>query len=308
MTIRTATLLAGIPLENPALFHRVRFPVGDPAAWLAIETDGKSRTEFIVRDIEMDRAKRQVKVNQVSCPADYAPAGGLSGDRPTATAQAVAECLRQAEVQVVITDRTLPYIFAWHIQQLGIAVEYSPELGVLDRRTKDDQELEWLSAAQRVTEAAILMACQTVARASAASDGTLQHAGSCLTSESLQKMISAFLLDCGYTNPHGSIVATKPDSADCHERGSGPLRTGEAVIIDIFPVDSKTHYCGDCTRTVVHGDPSDEVRRMHAAVVAAKQAATAALVVGATADDVHGATKAEIEAHRVSLRPRGSLR
>jgi Xaa-Pro aminopeptidase len=294
---RTATLLAGIPSENPALFHRVRFGVGDPAAWLALDVDGKTSTEFIVRDIEMDRAKKVVAVDRVACPADYAPANGLSGDRGTATAQSVAECLRRAGVQLVTTDRTLPYIFAWHIQQAGIAIEYSPDLGVLDRRVKDDQELEYLAEAQRVTEEAMLMACQAVARASAGSDGVLQQAGSVLSCERMQKMISEFLLDQGYTTPHGSIVATRPDSADCHERGSGALRTGDAVIVDIFPVNSKTHYCGDCTRTVVHGDPTDEMRRMHAAVVAAKQAATAAAVVGASADVVHGATKSEIAKH-----------
>lgn len=293
---RSATLLAGTPSENPALFHRVRFAVGDPAGWLSLDLDGDRRTEFIVRDIEMDRARRAVKVDQVHCPSHYTPSSGLSGDRATATAQAIAECLRRAAVQVVTTDRTLPFIYAWHIQQAGMAVEYSPELGVLERRTKDDQEIEWLAEAQRATESAMLMACQTVARAQAGADGTLQHAGSPLTSERLQKMISEFLLDLGYTTPHGSIVATIPASADCHERGNGPLKTGEAVIVDIFPVNLKTHYCGDCTRTVVHGDPSDEMRKMHTAVVSAKQAATAATVAGATADAVHAATKQALAA------------
>ncbi len=291
---RCATLLAGVPSENPALFHRVRFSVGDPAAWLSFHLDGQTRTEFIVRDIEMERAKQAVRVDQVNCPSSYTPSGGLSGDRATATAQAVTECLRQAKVQVVTTDRTLPYIYAWHIQQAGIAVEYSPELGVLERRTKDDQEIDWMAEAQQATEAAMLMACQTVARAKANADGILQHAGGELTSERLQKMISEYLLELGYSTPHGSIVATTPDSADCHERGSGPLRSGEAVIIDIFPVNTKTHYCGDCTRTVVHGDASDELRKMHSAVVAAKKAATTAATAGASADSVHSATKRAI--------------
>ncbi len=294
---RTAILLAGIPSENPSLFHRVRFPVGDPAAWLAFDLDGQASTEFIVRDIERARARQQVPVDRVSCPADYAPAGGLSGDRSTATAQAVSECLRRAGVQQVTTDRTLPFIFAWHVQQAGIDLQYSPELGVLDRRVKDEQELAWLAEAQGVTEEAMRMACQTVARAAADGAGNLHHAGIPLTSEWLQHKISEFLLERGYTTPHGSIVATTPDTADCHERGSGPLRTGEPVIIDIFPVNSKTHYCGDCTRTVVHGTPSETVLSMHQAVLAAKQAATDATVAGATADPVHAATKAEIEKH-----------
>lgn len=294
---KTATLLAGIPSENPAFYHRVRFAVGDPAAWLAFDIDGLKRTEFIVRDIEKDRAIKQVKADLVSCPADYEPAAGLSGDRATATAQAVAECARRAGVQRVITDRTLPFIFAWHLQQAAIAVEYSAELGVLDRRVKDEQELGWLAEAQRATEAAMLMACQTVARAQAKSDGSLTHDGSPLTSERLRKMISVFLLDLGYGTPHDSIVASTPQSADCHERGSGPLFTGQSVIVDIFPRSLATSYWGDCTRSVVHGDPSDEMKKMHAAVVDAKVQATLAAKAGAEADDVHNATKLALAKH-----------
>ncbi len=294
---RTATLLAGIPSENPSLFHRVRFSVGDPAAWLAIEDDGQQQTRFIVRDIEMQRAREAETAQEVFCPADFTPPTGLSGDRMTATAQAVAECLNRAGVDRVVTDRTLPYIFAWHIQQLRIPVEYSPELGVLDRRVKDEQELTWLTKAQAVTEDTVLMACQVIAQASSSSDGVLQHEGAPLTSQRMQKMISTYLLDRDYANPHGSIVATTPDTADCHQRGSGELRTGEAVIIDVFPRSNTSGYHGDCTRTVVHGDASDTMVRMHAAVVAAKADATAASSAGASADDVHSATKAQLKQH-----------
>jgi Xaa-Pro aminopeptidase len=293
----TALLLAGIPSENPAFYHRVRFVVGDPAAWIKFQASAGDRTEFIVRDIEMDRARKKVHADRISCPADYQPSQGLSGDRATATAQAVAECLKRNAVTTVVTDRTLPFIFAWHIMQAGIALDYSAELGVIDRRTKDDSEIEYLAEAQRVTEEAILMACQTIARASAAKDGTLQHAGSQLTCERLQRMIAEFLLDREYQCPHGMIVATTPHSGDCHEKGSGPLKTGEAVIVDVYPLCSKSRYYGDCTRTVVHGQPSEMMLKMHAAVVAAKTAAEAAAVAGASADSVHAATKSQIVGH-----------
>ncbi len=288
-----AKLLAGIPAENYALFHRVRFGVGDPAAW--IQLDG--RTIFIVRDIEVDRARAAVKADLVAPPAAFTPAGGLSGDRATATAQAVAECLRREGVTRVTADRTLPFIYAWHVQQAGLVVDYSAELGVAERRVKDEQEIAWMQAAQTITEDAILMACQTIARASADSQGVLHHDGAPLTSERMRQNISVYLLQRGYSNHHDSIVASLPHSADCHDRGSGPLKTGVPVIVDIFPQSLETRYWGDCTRTVVHGQPSDEVVKMHRAVVAAKAAACAALLPGASADSVHAATKSTLAAH-----------
>ena len=306
MASRTAKILAGVPLANPAFYHRVRFGVGDPAAWIAFDLDGTQSSEFIVRDIEMARAREQVQVDKISCPADYTPNEGLSGDRATATAQSLAECLAQQGVEVVTADRTLPYIFAWHIQQQEIELQYCEEFGVRERRTKSEQEIECLVQAQKVTEDCMLMALQTIARAKANAGGVLIHEGSELTSERMQKMISLYLMDRDYSNTHGSIVATTPHTADCHERGSGPLRTGESVIVDIFPQCNATHYNGDCTRTVVHGEPKEQLLKMHAAVVAAKAAATKAAIAGSTADDVHSATKNAIQEHGFEFR-RGEI-
>ena len=85
---------------------------------------------FIVRDIEMDRARKAVRADQVCCAADFEPEGGLSGDRDTALAQAAAECLRRAGETTVTVDRTLPYLYAHFILQAGIEIEYSENLGV----------------------------------------------------------------------------------------------------------------------------------------------------------------------------------
>ena len=87
------------------------------------------------------------------------------------------------------------------------------------------------------------------------------------------------------------------DGGDCHERGSGELRTGEPVIVDIFPRNRKTRYYGDCTRTVVHGTAPDEILKMHKAVVEAKAAAIAATRAGVTGEAVHRATTEAILAH-----------
>ena len=95
-----------------------------------------------------------------------------------------------------------------------------------------------------------------------------------------------FLLEKNFFNPP-CIVAGGSDGGDCHELGTGVLYTAQPVIIDIFPLDKKTMYNGDCTRTVVHGNIPDEIARMHTAVVEAKQAATAITKAGVTGEAVH---------------------
>jgi len=290
-----ARVLAGIPAINFTFYWRIRFSVGDPAALIELPRDGATHSLLILRDIEMERARAQARADQVACPADFAPSGGLSGDRETATAQAVAECLRREGVRRAVADRTLPLIFAHEIQQAGIAVECDTQWGVLQRRSKDEQEIQWLQEAQQATEAAMQMACETVARASARADGVLLVDGQPLTSERLRAAIDVFLLERGYTNP-SSIIAGGPDGGDCHNLGSGPLRTEQPVIVDIFPRNRRTLYYGDCTRTVVHGTIRDELLRMHQAVVAAKAAATAACRAGVTGEAVHAATQGAITA------------
>ena len=284
---KTAVVMAGIPASNGALYRRIRFSVVDPVAYLALPADGgRTETVLILRDIEMDRARREARVDRVACPADFAPEGGLSGDRLAATAQAAAECLRRAGVAGAVADRTLPLIFADFIRQAGIAVECDVDLGVIERRSKDEQEVAWLREAQRVTEGAMQTACELIASAEARRDGVLARDGEPLTSERVRAAIDHWLLDRGYANPP-SIVAGGPGGADCHNLGSGELKTAQPVIIDIFPRNRKTLYNGDCTRTVVHGDVPDEIADMHAAVRKAKAAAIAAVGPGVAGEAVH---------------------
>ena len=194
-------------------------------------------------------------------------------------------------------DRSFPLIFAHELERRGINLRYNPALGIDERRAKDVQELEWLWKAQKVAAKVVIRACQRVAGAEAAADGILQDAGAPLTSERLQTGIDLWLLEEGFSNPGGSIVAGGPQAADCHFSGAGPLRTGQPVIIDVFPCDKSTFYNGDCTRTVVHGEVPDEVKTMHKAVVASQKAAAAVVKPGVRGESVHQAAIQTIRQH-----------
>jgi Xaa-Pro aminopeptidase len=293
---KPALLMAGIPQLNSALYHRIRFLVGDPAAYVQLPTSTGVKSVLILRDIEMERARRFARANEVACPADYAPASGLSGDRETATAQAAAECLRRAGVKQVVADRTLPLIFADLAREAGIGVKCDMDMGVADRRRKDPEEIESIRQSQKATEQIIERTCRLIARCEARSDGVLLHEGRPLTSERIRATINHWFIDLGYVNPP-SIIAGGPVGADCHDLGHGELRTAEPVIVDVFPRSATTLYYGDCTRTVVHGDAPDQVVRMHAAVCDAKRSGMAAARAGVTGEEVHKATIAAIVKH-----------
>jgi Xaa-Pro aminopeptidase len=292
---QVAKICAGVPAMNNTLLWRIRFMVGDPVALLEIPEAGGVRSTLLLRDIEMQRARQSALVDDVGCPADFTPDGGLSGDRETATAQAAAECFRRAGTTEVVADRSLPFIFAEFLSRAGITVRCDTELWVADRRQKTEEEIDHLREAQRVTEQAMQFACSMIGTAEARSGGVLYRDNEPLTSERVRTAVDHFLMDQGFSNPR-SIVAGGPTGADCHDVGSGELLTGLPVIVDIFPRSRATLYWGDCTRTVVHGDIPDEIKTMHQTVRKARAAGERAVAPGVTGEEVHRATIAVIKA------------
>lgn len=280
-------IFAGIAGKNPSLFRRLRVALGDPAAWIRSDQE----TIAIVRDLEMDRVREHSETDRVSCPADFPPPEGLDADRETATAQATAQYCQQQGFDSVTVDRTLPFIFAFHLQQAGINVAYDSDLGVIDRRQKTEQEISFLREAQSTTEMVMKHVCETIAGCHPDAQGNLLFDGDVLTSERVRVLAATEFLRRGYSMSHGAIVATAPQVADCHHSGSGPLRTEVPIVVDLFPMNEQTRYWGDCTRTVVQGQPSDAVVIMHQAVLDAKRAAINRLRVGQTGESVHCAAE-----------------
>ncbi|TWT73125.1 M24 family metallopeptidase [Allorhodopirellula solitaria] len=295
-SLPTASICAGIPAINNTLYRRIQFSVGDPTVLIEVPAEKGTHSLLLLRDVEIERAKKFAKVDQVGCPADFTPEGGLSGDRETATAQASAEYLRRQGVKSVVADRSLPLIYAKFLGLAGIEVSCDENLWVVERRQKSEVEIEHLREAQRVTEQAIQYACEMIAKAEARSGGVLYHDGAPLTSERVRTSVDVFLLKRGFTTPT-AIIAGGPAGADCHNHGAGELLTESPVIVDIFPRSQETRYNGDCTRTVVHGSVSDDIKAMHAAVREAIVAGKQATKAGVTGEDVHVATIGMLQAN-----------
>ncbi len=295
-----AIVMGGISATNMTLFHQTRFRVGDPLAFADISAANGARARtLIVRDIELDRAKQHARADVFAVPSEFATAAGLSGERDISTAQALAECLRRAGVKRAVCDRTFPGVFMHVLVGAGIAVRCDLDLFQSSRRSKDAVELQAMDVSQRATEDAMELACRLIARAGVNKNGELMHEGAPLSSERVRGEIDQFFARCGFENPR-SIVAGGPQGADCHHDGDGVLRTGELIMVDIFPKSKSSGYWGDCTRTVVHGTVLPQAERMHAAVVQAKAAAVRAAKVGAGGSDVHGETLRVIHEHGFS--------
>src|SRR4029077_1233642 len=95
-----------------------------------------------------------------------------------------------------------------------------------------------------------------------------------------------------------TIVAAGPHSAWAHARpSSNPLRKSQLVVLDQGAI--LHHYCSDMTRTVFLGRAPANVRRLYRAVLAAQEAAKAAIRPGVSGESVDAAARRVLKRERL---------
>jgi len=147
----------------------------------------------------------------------------------------------------------------------------------------------------RRTEAALAEAIQAI-RDAVVDDGLLRWRGAILTAEIVKRLIGVRLLEDGLLAQH-TIVACGEAACDPHNEGSGPLRAGEAIILDVFPRDVSSRYFADITRTVVKGQAPETLRRMYRAVAEGQEAAFRRIRDGADGAAIHREVQDTFERH-----------
>jgi Xaa-Pro aminopeptidase len=267
------------------------FDAPDPYVTLFTERT----TALLVSALEAGRARSESRAGAVRRWDDYGFRDyAADHGRPAARAMAIAEFLAEFDADAVAVPKRFPVATADGLRERGVTVEPDAEDAVESvRATKTDWEVEQIRRTQRANEAA-LAAAETRLREATVSDGVLHHEGEVLTSERLKADIEVTLVREGCALSE-TIVACGADAAEPHERGSGPLRADEPIIVDVFPRDTATGYHADMTRTFVVGDPDDAVREFYAATKAAFEAAVDALEPGTTGEAVHAAASGAYE-------------
>ena len=148
------------------------------------------------------------------------------------------------------------------------------------RAVKDADEVERLRAAARAADATF----SDVVGLAFAGRSELEVAGE------LERLLRSH----GHRRVDFTIVGSGPNGASPHHgSGTRTIAPGDVVVMDFGGV--LDDYCSDITRTVVVGEPSDEVRRVYDVVRAAQQAAFDAVRPGVPAQDVDRAARSLIE-------------
>jgi Xaa-Pro aminopeptidase len=153
------------------------------------------------------------------------------------------------------------------------------------RAKKSKNEILLMKNVQKVTEKAMGRAISLIKSASV-KKGILHIDEKPLTAELVKFSMHSLLLQhgCGAVD---TIVSCGEDTAIPHIPGSGPLKSDEPIVIDLFPVEEISGYYADMTRTVVRGEPSPNILEMYDTLREAKQLGISRVKTGASGADIH---------------------
>ena len=279
-------LVIGAPEHDADAYHLSGFLAPDAVICLRV-----AGTRYLaVSSLEYERAEKQALVDEL---LSYEELGIIdlarelkSGAR--AYGAAVANLLEEigASNSPVVVPAHFGIVYADELRARGITLTPDGKLFGGLRRAKTEEEISYIERTQRAVEAACAYCVGILEEAEVGEDKVLDWRGETLTSELLRSEIDVELLRRGCA-ADGTIVAGGPQAADPHERGHGPLKAGESIIVDIFPVDLSTRYYSDMTRTFVKGEPNEGLQEMYDAVLEGQEAALSMIRAGVNGKDVH---------------------
>ncbi len=258
--------------------YLTRFRTSDPVLFLKKPGEpGK----VIVSQMEFERAARE----STAVPVTRAQAGLTEILKEEKNRwRAYARMIAGIAGGDILVPPQFPAALAREIEAFArVAVDDDTVLSM--RAVKSDREIAAIARVQEATEAAMEGAVSSI-RSARVRKGILYRGRAMLTSEILQREVAVALLGRG-CRAVDTIISCGEDSAIPHVRGSGPLREGESIILDLFPQDEETGYTADMSRTVVKGEPPQELRDMFRAVRDAQSLAMTLVRPGATGAEIH---------------------
>jgi Xaa-Pro aminopeptidase len=286
----TARLFFSDSESDADLFYLTGFLAGDP--FIFMERGGKR--SLYLTDLEVDRGRKQSRVEEVVRLKEVIDAvkekdGKLADQGYPRIGRLIRHIAEERGIGTFEVSGKFPVALADSLRESGFEVVWRPAPFIEERARKRPEEVELIRAAVIHTEAAMSAAIDQIRNAEIR-DGVLYEEGEPLTSERVRRTIDLVFLDrnCRGAN---TIVAGGDQGVDPHERGHGPLPANLPIILDIFPRDLGSRYCGDMTRTIVKGTASDEAKRMFDSVRRAKEKAESLLIDGVDGYDVHEAVK-----------------
>jgi Xaa-Pro aminopeptidase len=255
-----------------------------PDAFVALGARGKKYA--VVSALEFGRVKRTSDFDVVLPLESYLDkARETWPQRKTGAAEVIYLVAKELHVPRFTVPQDFPAGLYKKLIELGLALDVAAGALFPERELKTPAEAAAIREGNRCSAAGIA-AAERLLRASQIKNGKLVYQGKVLTSERLKVAIEVACLEAGALSAN-TIAAGGDQACDPHDRGSGPLRANELIIVDVFPRVAATGYHGDMTRTFLRGHASDAQRGLVNTVRAAQLAALKIIRAGVNGRTVH---------------------
>jgi Xaa-Pro aminopeptidase len=262
--------------SNADMLYAAGFHV--PDAFAFVESGG--RTAVLLSDLEIDRGRKQAHVDSVESYSELHAAVKRRTKSEPSSAEVFAAFARRHKATRPIVPSDFPAGLAVSLAKFGVVVQPVEGHFWPKREFKTAEEIAALSAASRITEAGLSRVFEILKASKIRKDCKLAWGNSVLTAERLRAEIESAMLFKGGFALNNSIVACGEQACDPHERGHGPIRANELLILDIFPRSAKTGFFGDLTRTVVRGKAGAAQRQLWETCLEGQRRALKALKPG----------------------------
>jgi len=259
-----------------------------PDPFIYLKTRG--RPLIVMSDLEINRARAQAPHCRVAALSACQQKLRDQGIKRPSLAHVVRQILRDKGVRRATVPDNFPLGLATDLESLGVKVRARPGTFFPEREIKSAAEVRKISAALMMAEVGMAEAMQVLRTAKIGRDRKLIYHNLTLTSEKLRSVIDCAILQASGLAAN-TIVAGGRQACDPHERGYGPLRAHELIVIDIFPRAQKTGYFGDITRTVVRGHASEAARKLYHTVFQGQKIAFKKIRAGTPTTGVHKAVQ-----------------
>ncbi len=271
------------PLQDADLLYLSGFPAPDPFVFAVLPSGERV---LFASDLEFDRARKQSKADQVVRFMEIQERLKAQGARRTDALASAAAWMKEKGFRDLRVPPSFPMGAGRWLQQEGFGLEVLEKSPAPERRRKAAGEVEKVRRVQEATEEATRKGIELIAAAKPGKDGTLYLEGEVLTSERVKSEILKALVErqCFGT---GTIVAGGEQACDPHDEGSGPLKAGTFIILDVFPRSLENFYFADMTRTVLKGKASAEQKALFEAVREGQERGISMLRPGAPVREIH---------------------
>jgi Xaa-Pro aminopeptidase len=271
-------------IHNSDIYYVTHFLASDDFVYLQT---GAGEEVLFISEMEKGRAEIESRVSIIKTTQDFGYREKIKEKKDISVAYAacISELLMEKGAKRVSVPYDFPTFYSNSLKEAGFSIVPVKSPFRKIRSRKKPEEIEAIKYAQMAGENAMEAAIALIAGAEE-KGGILYHSGQVLTGATVNTIIDHKLLDFG-CEAEEIIVSCGKDTANPHGTTDGPLRANAPIILDIFPRSKKKRYFADMTRTVIHGEASEELNEMYEAVLAAQEKGLEMVKPGVSATDVH---------------------